>query len=246
MKILIEGRERYVDDEMPYIDLLNPDIDIFKQLAGIEKEKSEFNNMEDKLTDLIQEVNSKIFNLIDGKFGIIALTLLDNDPLMWSHYADSHRGMCIEYSFDEYLKDRENVKSLVFPIEYSKNRISIDENILDKVDMRDFDEQGKEDITKLFVKGLYSKHNCWKTEKEWRSIALLKNGTVDDRKVDSFNVRSVSFGNMMHRKMKKALCELVSEKLDDSTRFYEMVNDIESYTIKRVVYEKNDCYKSNN
>lgn len=232
-QILLKGKDQYIDDEMPAIDLLHPNIEDFRRLAKSDKEKKDFENMEDKLIDMIQEINNRIFQLIDDKFGVIALTYLDNDPLMWSHYADSHRGMCIEYDFEEYLLETEDVKSLIFPIEYSKERVSIDENILDQVDIRDFDGKGKEDITKLFVRGLFTKNIAWKIEKEWRSITLLKNDSVDARKIETFKVKSVSFGNKMHPKIKEALAELLE---DFDFNIFEMVNQLENYDIKREKY----------
>lgn len=237
-ELMRQGQERYLDQDFPVLDLLNPNISEFKKLATNENEKSEFDNVKTKLVDMIQQINEKIFNLIDDKFGVIALTSLKNDPLMWSHYADSHRGFCIEYDFENYLKVGKNVKSLIFPIDYSKIRVSIDENILDKVDIRDFKGNGKEDITKLFVRGLYSKHTSWKIEKEWRSISVLKENTIEARKIESFKVKSVSFGNKMNDRIKRVLYELIHEKLVNGPMVYEMVNEMEHYSIKRVEYKK--------
>ena len=36
--------------------------------------------------------------------------------LLWAHYADNHRGMCLEYSFSE-----EHIRACCFPVRYSRD-----------------------------------------------------------------------------------------------------------------------------
>lgn len=235
-KILKEGRKKYINDELPLIDLLNPDIEEYRKLAKSDKEKTEFKNMESKLHDTITELNNKIFDLIDDKFGIIALTSLENDPLMWAHYADSHRGFCIEYDFTDYMTKKTEVQSLVFPVEYSKQRVSIDENVFDKVDLVNFDDKGKEDITRLFVSGLFTKHISWKKENEWRSIAVLKDQSLDNRKIPAFKVKSISLGNKMNHKIRQAVYELINDSENSDIEFFEMINELENFDIIRKKY----------
>ena len=51
---------------------------------------------------------------------IICLSGKWNDKLMWAHYADSHAGMCVEYTFQG------NWKGQVIPVTYVANRQSYD------------------------------------------------------------------------------------------------------------------------
>lgn len=54
---------------------------------------------------------------------IICLSGKWNDKLMWAHYADSHAGMCVEYTFQG------NWKGQVIPVTYVANRQSYDDEI---------------------------------------------------------------------------------------------------------------------
>ncbi|PHS66363.1 MAG: hypothetical protein COB09_02570 [Thalassobium sp.] len=49
----------------------------------------------------------KMFTSKVRQLGIQSFTELDyQSPLMWSHYADNHRGFCIQYELDDYALNR--------------------------------------------------------------------------------------------------------------------------------------------
>lgn len=47
--------------------------------------------------------------------GVICFTKLPNNILMWSHYADRHRGLCLGFSIDKPLGELG-----IYPVEYSE------------------------------------------------------------------------------------------------------------------------------
>jgi Protein of unknown function (DUF2971). len=68
-----------------------------------------------------------------GHFGIICLSKGPSNPLMWSHYGDRHRGICLGFDLvDQY----------VMPINYSVERLKLDierwfsEGTLDETTMK--------------------------------------------------------------------------------------------------------------
>lgn len=78
--------------------------------------------------------------------------------LMWSHYANSHKGICIRYKFD--------ARHTNFISHYSNNNTSskwLKVKYLSKVN---FNDEGKEDSHLLFA----SKYECWNYEKEVRLV----------------------------------------------------------------------------
>ena len=50
---------------------------------------------------------------------------------MWSHYAASNTGICIEYDFN-LAKIKNTIKNAIFPIAYSKQPINISDLLQDK------------------------------------------------------------------------------------------------------------------
>lgn len=86
----------------------------------------------------------------------------DNN-LMWSHYADSYRGVCIEYDIAK-LSDENTIKQL-FPVYYSKSReVFYDMEILNDYMRGVRDMKRLEDSKGIFL----SKADHWKYEREWR------------------------------------------------------------------------------
>lgn len=93
------------------------------------------------------------------KYGICCFSESYLDPLLWSHYGDQHRGLCIGYSTDRipmpvpqkvvYGEDRNLKASLLYQ--------ALIEN----------EEQAKNDLNHNF---LLRKATDWKYEKEWRLI----------------------------------------------------------------------------
>jgi hypothetical protein len=78
---------------------------------------------------------------------------------MWSHYADSHTGFCIEYDFSEMPQ------ILPFPIHYSKKRPLIP--------MKAAVNNSAENVsaaTAEIALGLLTKDSDWAYENEWRIL----------------------------------------------------------------------------
>lgn len=82
--------------------------------------------------------------------------------LMWSHYADSYKGICIEY---DIKKADDYVKKMLFPVIYSKNR-----RIYASVDgLVDYDNGDRREESLVDCKGIFlQKSYYWKYEQEWR------------------------------------------------------------------------------
>jgi len=100
-----------------------------------------------------------------NKARILSLTTNEANPLMWSHYADSHRGICIGFS-TEACQDLKKV----FPVKYSDKIVNI----------------GGKHSDGLFSK----KHTAWSYEQEWR-LATDKQEYVD---LPDNSIVSVIFG----------------------------------------------------
>jgi hypothetical protein len=178
----------------------------------------------------VGNLNKKIFSFIDNRFGIASLTTRYDDALMWSHYASSHAGICIEYDFKDYIEQLDKANMMLFPVNYSEKRVTIDQSILDKIDLKNIEEQGRMDILKLFIEGLYTKNIVWKYENEWRSIALLSNNDINSRKIISGDISALYLGSNMDNKTKKALIKLLDmNSILSKIRLFEMGNDISEY-----------------
>ena len=92
----------------------------------------------------------------------ICLSETNTSTLMWSHYSDNNRGICVEYDFE---KIRENpLYFCLFPVCYTEAPISV----------YDFLRRSQESysIELGVLISVLNKATCWKYEKEWRLILL--------------------------------------------------------------------------
>ena len=58
---------------------------------------------------------------VDENFGVICLSDKNDDLLMWAHYADHHRGLCIGFDFSQFAIPIE-----IHPVNYSDDRPELD------------------------------------------------------------------------------------------------------------------------
>lgn len=98
------------------------------------------------------------FKIIKDNVRIYSFTERNDSTVMWSHYADNHRGICLEYDTNTFTLDIP-----LFPVTYSD----------DRYDMTDFPEfKGVASLTMMY-KGVLTKAKDWSYEKEWRLIYHL-------------------------------------------------------------------------
>ena len=91
-------------------------------------------------------------------FEICSYSKRKNNLLMWSHYADSHKGVCLEYEID----DTEYKKSY-FEVTYSKNQPIIENIRKNNHGMVKISESAEFQV-------FLTKSPDWKYEKEIRTI----------------------------------------------------------------------------
>lgn len=115
-----------------------------------------------------------------NKVGVLCVSEVNDDILMWSHYADSHRGICIE--FDGHNKFMVHAQAVT----YAKERASIRQFI-------------RADPQIMLEKAMLTKAQHWSYEKEWRLIQYEKgHGVVAFRPE---NLTGIIFGAQASPKM---------------------------------------------
>lgn len=87
------------------------------------------------------------------EFGVLCFSKNRNNPLLWSHYANRHRGVALKF----WVNDQ-----IALPIKYSKERFKIDLDEIKKL---------KPDLTWKEAEGLWlTKFESWQYEEEIRII----------------------------------------------------------------------------
>ena len=112
------------------------------------------------------EAVTQRFSTDVGEMGIGSFSIINNETLLWSHYADDHRGIALRYDFPMAFLDNEDEILGVSALSYAPNAISdwLTENAhLYRDDHREF-------IIGLLKKVLMSKAPAWRHEQEARIV----------------------------------------------------------------------------
>ena len=150
--------------------------------------------------------------------------------LMWSHYANSHKGFALEYDFRPTLE--QPIKNVaLLPVVYSEERFDISDYIAYEF-LRLLGIQAKmPDISALFKNALW-KSDIWAYEKEWRMIDSSPRDITDERaSAIPYKPVAIYYGRHMSSGDKRMLHEVAKEKgiqefemyLDYSSKKYEML-----------------------
>ena len=100
----------------------------------------------------MRNFNIKSIDVLNNTYGVISFSEDYKSPLMWSHYADDHKGICLGFDVDE---------NDLIKVRYRKDRVKLD----------DKDRLTKKDALDIFA----VKFNGWSYEKERRIIPALIN-----------------------------------------------------------------------
>ena len=111
-------------------------------------------------SDLDSEEQTEFRNLIDriqqkvNETGVLSFSAICDSILMWSHYADNHRGVCLKFSLERWR----DMSMALYPVGYSVERLSL------QLDRQSY-EQGQ-----LIRAVTLTKDQCWQYEQEWRVL----------------------------------------------------------------------------
>ena len=135
-------------------------------------------------------INAQEINRCQEELYLKSFTYAQNNILMWSHYGDSNKGICIGYDFREASND---VVRHLYPVQYSDTRFSdvIAQNI----------------ASHPFL--CLRKSKCWEYEKEFRLI-YPKHEIPDDQIIFLNCIKEVQFGCHVPQQQIDMIKELVA------------------------------------
>ena len=198
-KDILEGRLTFSNPfnfNDPMDPILKVWIKIHKNQAGDHRDKKFFKMVANALK------NMRICCMADYS------KLSNNAPLMWSHYANSHKGIAIKYRINEdiinkYNDDKQLLR--ISPIAYRKRKPLTDSITLDNA--------------------FLSKGKCWSYEAEHRLIYFTTESStikeVDDKTGDikrknylslsGFEIAEVYLGAEIDPKKQQEICKITKE-----------------------------------
>lgn len=139
--------------------------------------------------------------------------------LIWSHYADSHRGYCVKYRLPQEFFNTANENGLVLflaPVSYGSAMNVLKSNL-------------------SVQEGLFSKHKCWEYEHEMRLIYFDKDETPDSYHKESMldgMITDVYFGVRCEDCYKRRIIEALKGR---TVKYHQMeIDPKDLYRLKAV------------
>ncbi|MEZ9710439.1 DUF2971 domain-containing protein [Vibrio breoganii] len=159
--------------------------------------------------------------------GICSFSMARKNQLMWAHYADEHKGVCI--GFKEHLLRPDG--SYIYPIDVTYQ----DEYPFKEIIKRfEFFEQisGANNIQKIAGEMFYSilgtKYTSWKYERE-RRLVFFKS---EAKKFPPQAINSIAFGLRMEERDKQTLLSMLSGPEWSHIKWYQAVKSPTKYALE--------------
>ncbi len=174
IKETIDGLENTSDIEKAFSIIDEPNMDFLwksselANLFGKEISEDDINNVYNQIDEMIKGLYMRLSKAI----GVSCFSTTSDNILMWSHYADKHGGICIEYDFS-LLEKLENINAFLLPVIYSNDRPLL---TVDKFDLEN-GQATQESVMRIMpdlIRAILTKSEFWKYEDEWRFIALAE------------------------------------------------------------------------
>lgn len=147
--------------------------------------------------------------------GVCCFSKMYANPLLWSHYGDQHRGLCIGYGLDRKPKPH------LHPVNYGGSRL-VRTSALTRALVHE-DLKAKEELDRDV---LLRKARGWGYEKEWRLI-----GTQGDQE-SPLLLKEVTFGLRCPESVRHAVTQALAGR-NTPLRYYEMYVVNGSFALRR-------------
>lgn len=153
----------------------------------------------------VEDFCYRVIKSTQKDFRMSCFTTKMHNPLMWGHYADGMRGVCLEYEIDE---------GDVYKVEYGKSYEVDMSNILQG--------NAEEEVISTFLK----KSSDWKYEDEYRVISRNIFYSLGKRQL-----KKMYFGYKCDPNKAKFLKEIAEKSFGSHVKFYVARNSMFDHTI---------------
>ena len=199
-------------------------IKVLKSQNGISKEKlEELKELEKEIPDqnALNEMSramNKRFRDDRKNWGVFCMCESPKNILMWSHYADCHRGFCIQFVRNSE-NDLGNIEK-TRPVSYSYEYPSPDP----------YTENGME---RIYDELFFTKAKGWEYEKEWRM--LNEEGDIELPLAPGLgDISTIIFGLNMPETQRKTIKNIYSD--EQEIKYLQAIKVKNKYKLEIIAY----------
>jgi len=191
------------------------DIDIKNKLLKLFYQDKYEELLESKLPidDLIEHTRFECINQYLNDMGVCCMSCINDSILMWSHYADKHKGICIEYDNNDIIfKIGEKVK-------YSKG--------IPILKFHNYNDTSEYNVVKIFSDLTFTKYIEWSYEEEYRLFRYLGEKTIN---YNPKSIRAIYFGLKVSNIGINKIKSILSNK--NNIKFYRVGLEKDLYKLR--------------
>lgn len=173
----------------------------------------------EKVSRLIQNQIERIYNglriNLQSQYNVFCLSEVNDCELMWAHYANEHKGFCIEYDVRATNKRTLFLRESTLPINYTDEKyVTIDQLNLTN-----------EKTGRFCMEASIIKSTAWSYEREWRTFFKSKE---EHQKEDFFPVTAVYLGARISNEIETRLLSICKTK---GIPVYKMFPDVKTHKL---------------
>ena len=209
-------------------DYKNEDIEE-KNIIETLKMEDVLKDLEDRVVKVRDELYIPFLKKFLSKLTITCFSASGWDnQLMWSHYANSYSGICVEYDFEKM----DNFIGFMYPVKYSSVRPTVS---LKDLGLSEFkkDENGNLITEEVNISAIFSyllaKNKCWSYEEEWR-IINVEGEPYTPLFIEAPFVKSITFGLDLDDICKQLLWDVCQER---GIACYQLIINSSDYSLTR-------------
>lgn len=143
------------------------------------------------------------FDVLIQTFRVCCFSKRNDNLLLWAHYADNHRGICLEYDIPDDIH-----KKTFMPITYGESQ-----PVLEKVERFPAGDQnaGRLSLKMEDAAVFLTKSADWKYEEEWRTLRITEK-PLEKGELHPIpgKLSAVYFGFRTDEALKKIICRMAS------------------------------------
>ena len=206
-------------------DPFDSNIEIRKVLKRLIRDHPDKETEERYKRILSDRVFFEAYDSAFDQFGIFSVSINQLNTLMWSHYADEHRGLVLTYSFSPDFLDNPDEILGVTPVRYQDDAIS--EWLREHVPL--FEDDHMKFVGLLMRRILSSKAPAWRHEEEGR-IIHRRQGIWE---IPRNKLKQVTFG-LRTSNRDESLVRALIEKYYGSVVFARIVRSDEDFGLELI------------
>lgn len=170
-------------------------------------ELSKDDNWGRAVAKIIQSDYEEYCRKLKNTFRTSCFTTTPYSQLMWSGYANCHKGFCVEYTLQPNKEKYHDLYANLFPMIYCKVRPDMTERLVKMQDK----EPTMELVWDIYFHGALRKSIDWAYQNEWRLLIPMRCKNMEDYNIEFFPITKVFLGNTMPNENRKEIIEICKE-----------------------------------